>query len=154
MSTLKVDKLQGTSGSATALTLNGAASTFNGVHTVGNNAIYTSDGGAVTQNLVQGLAKAWFNVNQTGTQAFRDNFNFSSITDVVLGGTKLAFTNPFSSEGYAAGNMAKPADAGGYAILRMSEPVSTTEFQFLGEDSNDTNTDCHTATGMMTGDLA
>ena len=26
-----------------------------GVHTVGNNAIYTSDGGAVTQNLVQSL---------------------------------------------------------------------------------------------------
>ena len=110
--------------------------------------------GTATTNLQQGLAKAWFNVNQTGTQAFRDNFNFSSLTDVVLGGTKLTFTNPFSSEGYAAGNMAKPADGGGYAILRMSEPVSTTEFQFLGESHDDTNTDCHTATGMMTGDLA
>ena len=126
---------------------------FTGVTTAGSIDV-VGEGNSTTTNLQQGLAKAWFNVNQTGTQAFRDNFNFSSLTDIVVGGTKLTFTNPFNSEGYAAGNFAKPVDGGGFAILRMSEPVSTTEFQFLGEDASDTNTDCHTATGMMTGDLA
>ena len=72
MSTIKVDKLQGTSGTSTALTLSGANSTVNGtlnvdgavtldstlavtgVHTVGTNAVATSAGGAVTTSIVQG----------------------------------------------------------------------------------------------------
>jgi hypothetical protein len=91
MSTIKVDKLQGTSGSATALTLNGAASTFNGVHTVGNNAIYTSDGGAVTQNLVQGLAKCWVNIDGTGTIGNSDSLNVSSLTDHTTGDYEILF---------------------------------------------------------------
>ena len=101
MSTLKVDKLQGTSGSATALTLNGAASTFNGVHTVGNNAIYTSDGGAVTQNLVQGLAKAWVNFNGTGTIAARDSFNVASLTDTATGNYTVNINNDFGAADYS-----------------------------------------------------
>ena len=99
MSTLKVDKLQGTSGSATALTLNGAASTFNGVHTVGNNAIYTSEGGAVTQNLVQGLAKTWGTVV---SQATVDSFNNSSDTDRGAGQFEHNFTNNFAAANYAS----------------------------------------------------
>ena len=59
MSEIKVDKLQGTSGSDTAITLSGANATVGGtlavtgVHTIGTNAVYTSDAGAVTQNVVQ-----------------------------------------------------------------------------------------------------
>ncbi len=70
MSTIKVDKLQGTSGTSTAITLSGANATVGGtlavtgVHTIGTNAIYTSDGGAVTQNAVQGIAKCWFQIVQ------------------------------------------------------------------------------------------
>ena len=30
-----------------------------GVHTIGTNAVATSDGGAATSSIVQGLAKAW-----------------------------------------------------------------------------------------------
>ena len=101
MSTIKVDKLQGTSGSATALTLNGAASTFNGVHTVGNNAIYTSDGGAVTQNLVQGLMKAWINFNGSGTIAIRDSFNITSITDNGTGDYDVTIANDMANANYA-----------------------------------------------------
>ena len=44
MSTIKVDKLQGTSGSDTAMTFSGANSTFNGVLTVPNTAVVTSQG--------------------------------------------------------------------------------------------------------------
>ena len=99
MSTIKVDKLQGTSGSATALTLNGAASTFNGVHTVGNNAIYTSDGGAVTQNLVQGLVKAW--VLGTDAAVLTDSFNIASGTDNGTGEYTYAFTNAMATANIA-----------------------------------------------------
>ena len=70
-----------------------------GVHTVGNNAIYTSDGGAVTQNLVQGLAKVWSNHEQGSSN---DSFNSSGITDNGTGDFTLNFTNSFSSANHSA----------------------------------------------------
>ena len=123
MSTLKVDKLQGTSGSATALTLNGAASTFNGVHTVGNNAIYTSDGGAVTQNLVQGLAKAW--VLGTNAAALTDSFNIASGTDQGTGYYDYAFTNNFGSANYSAAGVCAEGAANFMISAVRSTSVST-----------------------------
>jgi len=48
---------------------------------VGNTSTYVSDGGNVTQNTVQGIAKAWVNFNGTGTIATRDSFNVSSLND-------------------------------------------------------------------------
>ena len=110
MSTIKVDKLQGTSGSATALTLNGAASTFNGVHTVGNNAIYTSDGGAVTQNVTDAMIKSW---SSQVDQAALDSFNVSSMTDVSAGITEDNFTNVFADAKYAS-----VGSSGGNAAVR------------------------------------
>ena len=105
MSRIKVDALQGTSGSATAITLSGANATVGGtlavtgVHTIGNNAVYTSDGGAVTQNTVQGLAKVWSNHNRGSSN---DSFNSSGITDNGTGDFTLNFTNSFSSANHSA----------------------------------------------------
>ena len=45
----------------------------------------TSEGGNVTFQLQQGLAKAWMNLNSTGTVAIRDSFNISSVTDHLVG---------------------------------------------------------------------
>ena len=50
-----------------------------------NTSTYVSDGGSVTQNTVQGLAKAWVNFNGTGTIATSDSFNHSSLTDHATG---------------------------------------------------------------------
>ena len=41
----------------------------------------TGEGGSTTTNLQQGLAKAWGNLNGTGTPAFRDSLNMASVTD-------------------------------------------------------------------------
>tara|TARA_R110000782_G_C14560716_1_gene386140 strand:+ start:52 stop:537 length:486 start_codon:yes stop_codon:yes gene_type:complete len=107
VSEIKVDKIQGTSGSSTAITLSGANSTVNGtlavtgVHTVGNNAIHTSDGGAVTQNLVQGLAKHWGNLDGTGTISIRDSFNTSSATDIATGTYRFDYTNNMANINYS-----------------------------------------------------
>jgi len=122
VSTIKVDKLQGTSGSATGLTFSGANGTFggtlavSGVHTVGNNAIYTSDGGAVTQNLVQGLMKAWINFNGSGTIAIRDSFNITSITDNGTGDYDVTIANDMANANYATlfgGGEGGDANSGG-----------------------------------------
>ena len=157
MSTIKVDKLQGTSGSATALTLNGAASTFNGVHTVGNNAIYTSDGGAVTQNLVQGLAKVWCNFEGDGTVAISDSFNTSGITDNTTGDYKIAINNDMSNATYSVTGSGTH-DAGTstcyLAIDHDVPPTTSTVDVNAMQGSNDTRIDAELLCFTVHGDLA
>ena len=146
MSTLKVDKLQGTSGSATALTLNGAASTFNGVHTVGNNAIYTSDGGAVTQNLVQGLCKSWINLTGTGTIAVNDSFNISATADIGTGNYIADYTSNMSNVNYSvdisgaaatAGAAASGKNISSYAEHNLANSVGISCFNIAGDAYED-----------------
>ena len=110
MSRIKVDDIPGTSGTNSAITLSGANSTINGtlavtgVHTVGNNAIYTSEGTAVTQNLVQGLIKFWLNFDGESTISTRDSFNISGVTDNGEGQYTPAYSNNMSSVNYSMGN--------------------------------------------------
>ena len=66
-----------------------------------NDATYVSDGGAVTQNLVQGLAKAWIEFDNTGTVAINDSFNYSGVTDDGTGQMAVAFTNNMGNATYS-----------------------------------------------------
>jgi hypothetical protein len=72
-----------------------------GVHTVGNNAIYTSEGGAVTQNLVQGLTKSWARYTCVSVTP-NDSFNVSGLTDNSTGDFSIAFTNDMNNTNYSA----------------------------------------------------
>jgi hypothetical protein len=58
-----------------------------------------SEGGAATTNVVQGLAKAWFQFDQTGPTT-QDSFNTASITDNAAGD----FTGNFTNSMVTAGN--------------------------------------------------
>ena len=66
---------------------------------IGNTSTYVSDGGAVTQNTVQGLAKAWFQASSS--TALSDSFNISSGTDNGTGDYSYALSNAFVSDDYA-----------------------------------------------------
>ena len=127
--------------------------TITGVTTAGSIAV-TAEGNSTTTNLQQGLCKAWFQINQDGTQAFRDSFNFSSLTDGGTGITSVSYTNNMNNANYAVGSMAKDASGGSFAIIRFSDDVLTTGFKFVGEDASDTNIDCDTTTANVNGDLA
>ena len=61
---------------------------------VANTSTYVSDGGAVTQNTVQGLAKHWSQTDNFGN--IDESFNLSSLTDVTTGQSRLTITNNFS----------------------------------------------------------
>ena len=61
----------------------------------------TSEGGAATMQLQQGLAKAWHNFNGSGTVATRDSLNVSSITDNATGVFTTGFTNSMSNADYS-----------------------------------------------------
>ena len=58
----------------------------------------TNDG----RGLSQFTAKAWANFNGTGTPAFRDSHNFSSITDTTTGTYRVNFTNAMANGNYCA----------------------------------------------------
>ena len=67
---------------------------------IGNTSTYVSDGGAVTQNTVQGIAKSWFKFNQD-TPAISDSFNISSIADDGTGSHRGLFTNNMNNANFA-----------------------------------------------------
>ena len=65
-----------------------------------NTSVYESDGGtSVTQNLVQGVAKAW--LQAADNASVRDSINIASGTDDGTGQYTYAFTNNFSNDDYA-----------------------------------------------------
>lgn len=60
----------------------------------------TSEGGAATQSLQQGLAKAWINFNGQNTPTARDSFNISSLTDNATGVYAPNFSSILSNANY------------------------------------------------------
>ncbi len=68
-----------------------------GVHTVGTNAVATSDGGAATTSIVQGLAKAWFDITGVSTAAINDSLNISSMSDNGTGDYSIFYNNDMAS---------------------------------------------------------
>ena len=167
MSEIKVDKLQGTSGSDTAITLSGANATVGGtlavtgVHTVGNNAIYTSDAGGVTQNLDQGLAKSFILQENRGSFTTHDSFNVSSTNDYATGTIQPIFTNPFNNDDYiATGGFAAGIYNGSCMVPHASGNDdaynhSTTDFYcYIRGNTNSGADDCERIPITIHGDLA
>ena len=79
-SILKVDELQGI--------------------TAAGDITITSEGGAATQSLQQGLGKVWHHYNQSGTLATVNSFNVSSATDNGVGITTTVYTNVLANDKY------------------------------------------------------
>ena len=80
--------------------------TFTGASTAGSIAV-TGEGNSTTTNLQQGLCKGWCNFDGTGTAAFRDTFNFASLTDQGTGQYDLNFTNNMANTSYSTIGSAK-----------------------------------------------
>ena len=98
MSNLLVQNIKHTN-NTTAQTIDTSGRTT--VSVMNNDSTFRSDGGAVTQNLVQGLAKAWIEFDNTGTVAINDSFNYSGVTDDGTGQMAVAFTNNMGNATYS-----------------------------------------------------
>jgi len=61
----------------------------------------TSEGGAATQSLQQGLAKAWASWNGAGTLAVNDSLNLSSVSDLGTGNYQMNFSSSLNNDDYA-----------------------------------------------------
>ena len=73
-----------------------------------NTSTYVSDGGAVTQNTVQGVAKAW--LFGSSSAVLQDSFNISTPTDHGTGDYSYTLTNPFSNDDYSLTATANSTD--------------------------------------------
>ena len=64
------------------------------------NTTSTSEGGANTTNICQGLAKGWCHLTGTGTPAAADSLNVGSITDTASGRYTFNFSTNFGNANY------------------------------------------------------
>jgi len=95
MSTIKVDTYL-TRGGASEI----AIDKLKGVTAAGS-MLVVGEGGTVTTNLQQGLAKHWMRLDGSGTVSLLDSFNASGLTDGGSGKYTPAFTNNMSNANYS-----------------------------------------------------
>ena len=124
---------------------------------IANTSTYVSDGGATTQNTVQGLIKVWINFDGTGTPAARDSFNVGSITDNGTGSYDIVFTNAMSSANYTSQcslNNGTTDVSGahdyGWAIVNRT----TADFRWDSENASNSQIDLSLLDALVLGDLA
>ena len=91
-------------------------STLTGVTALGNTgSTVKSEGGAVTTNIAQGLAKAWFVYDQVN-DALDDDLNITDVTDRQAGCMYGLFTTNMASINYTAVCTTSPVASGSMAV--------------------------------------
>ena len=113
------------------------------VATLLTSAVINSEGGAVTTNIAQGLAKAWLSMNGTGTIAVRDSFNMTGITDQAVGVTTVTIANNMGNAEYSVGGVSGAAhsvsDNVRLGMADEQETPTTTLFRTITRGANDNN---------------
>jgi len=83
----------------------------------------TSEGGAVTMQLQQGLTKAWLNFQGSGTVTIFDDLNHSSVTDSATGKFIGNLTNAMSN---INSSITSTTSGGESLIGNTAAPTTTT----------------------------
>jgi len=119
---------------------------------IGNTSTYVSDGGAVTQNTVQGLAKGFNHFDGTN-DTIRDSFNASSISDIGTGQYKQTYTNNMNAQFFmVTTNAVRDSDQ---QIGNRYSDNATTHHQVNSlNNGTATRADTNTAISVVHGDLA
>jgi len=112
-----------------------------------NDTTYRSDGGAVTQNMVQGLCKAWSYYTTASSFTNHDSLNVSSLTDRGTGDCRLVFTNAFAS-------VNRPQHGMSGSRHFSDGDASASYANFVSADNNHSQEDTTRSSGMVSGDLA
>ena len=114
----------------------------------------TSEGGAATQSLQQGLAKAWIDYKGTATNAVQDSLNISSVTDNGTGDYTIILSNIMSTAEYSIVD-------GSYRLENSNSPSITgfqtpTSSQYIHNHWNSgfSVSDMFRTYSQVTGDLA
>lgn len=100
---------------------------------IGNTSTYVSEGGAVTQNAVQGLCKMFVSINDAGS-AIRNSFNVASYTDESNAVFTTTYTNSFSDAVYITTSGIR--DGGGENDTRMIVGSTSAGYYATGSQRN------------------
>ena len=126
---------------------------------IGNTSTYVGEGGSGTQNLVQGIVKAW-NRTQDGSNISTDSFNISGTTDNAAGDFDIQLSNNMNNANYIVVTGADDKQDGGRVFASMvdqSQGLATTGYEivFKGVGSSFTKPDPNTmSASAVLGDLA
>ena len=142
MSTLKTDTIVGAGGNNEVTFVNNK---FTG--TASGNITLPGEGGTVTTNLQQGLAKYWTQFNGTSSVATVDSFNQGGLTDNGTGNYTISFTNNMSNNDFSPTTGTKTHE-------EMIEAVATSTVQLLTMNSSGSNVDDTINSITVHGDLA
>lgn len=129
-----------------------------GVTTAGSIDV-TSEGGAVSTNLQQGLAKAWVTFDMDSTNAVLDSFNVSSLSNDATGKNTVNIDNNMDNVNYGITFGFEDDSGNANALKLLDNNVPTTaSFRVQGGafQQNATNTlfDINRAYCVVHGDLA
>lgn len=122
--------------------------------TSAGNITVTSEGGAATMQLQQGLAKVWVNFNGTGTIAARDSFNLSGLTDNGTGNYTTSFISAMNNANYTAVATCGLDSGGSRAFCSTDSHATTSVAVLLRQAASNNNIDAADVQPALLGDLA
>ena len=122
-----------------------------GVTTAGSISV-TGEGNSTTTNLQQGLAKAWVNLDGTGTIAISDSFNVTSATDNATGNYTITIANDMSNTVYTVSGGTTPG-AAGFTVLGYTT-LATGSYKMFTSDGGTAQEDKDPVMSNLHGDLA
>ena len=130
--------------------------TITGVTTAGS--ITIQGEGSATTNLQQGICKAWYDVDGSGTAAINDSLNGSGLTDHGTGDFTITRTNPMNNLTYANGAMSD-FDSGDSRVVTVtsnqgSAARTTTAMRHALQDTSAGGHDPDQFSVLIFGDLA
>ena len=114
---------------------------------ISNTSTNVSDGGAVTQNTVQGLCKMWARLDGTGTISLDDSFNVGSITDNTTGQYTYTFSNNMNNANFNVAHASANQ-------IQIHSTEATSSVTILCRDQNNSNEDVDPTFSNVHGDLA
>ena len=117
---------------------------------------HSTAGSVTTNNVVNGSAKHWANLNGDGTIALRDSFNHSSATDNGTGDYTFNFNNDFSDRNRCV-NLSVNYDEGTgrpYVATEIGTPAAGTSRVDLSVSNSPGDSDCEDVYISGFGDLA
>jgi hypothetical protein len=117
-----------------------------------NTSTYVSDGGAVSQNTVQGLAKSWVDVEgSTGTPSINDSINVASLTDGGTGDTEVNMSNSTASTNVATAGLGQSHTRN--FVTGAGATPTTSKYSLFAYRESSGSADSDVA-GVLFGDLA
>ena len=122
-----------------------------GVVTLLTTAVAKSEGGAVTTNIAQGLAKMWYN-GGLNDQSTADGFNVGSLTDTATGKLQINYTNDMGTANYSGSCMKQAQSTNNDCTEYMTnEATGSTRLELL---ENASLIDAANVSAQVFGDLA